>query len=640
MRSGCRYLASLAIAVVFLLPLPARASGDADVLRASLKNGMRVVIVRNALAPVVTTEVNYLVGSNESPEGFPGMAHAEEHMMFRGSPGLSASQLAAIDAALGGESNADTQQVVTQYFLTVPADALEAALRIEAIRMRGALNTEALWRLERGAIEQEVAQDLSNPEYIFYTRLLEAMFAGTPYAEDALGTRPSFQKTTGAMLGKFHREWYGPNNAILVIVGDVDPPRALALVKRHFGKIAPRPIPPRREVHPKPLAPAAIALETDLPYAMAAVAFRLPGYASPDFAAGQVLADVLDSRRGDLYALVPEGKALSAGFDVNVLPKAAFGYASATFPPGGDGAALVSAMKGIIAGVLKAGVPPALVEAAKRREISDAEFRKNSVEGLAAAWSQALAVEGRNSPDDDIEAIRKVSAADVDRVARECLVNETAVTAVLTPGPTGAQVSGKRVRGGESFAPKRVKPARLPAWAKRIVKAPALPASRVKPVDIRLSNGLRLIVQPETISRTVTVSGKVRSNPDLQAPAGKEGVDRVLGDLFPYGTATLGRLAFQEAQDNIAATVEVGTRFSLRVPTDGFDQRDSTARGESPPPRPPRRGVPDRPPAGRRRGGRRDRQPRLSLKAGTPDRALSERTIPNCGRPLPRPWRA
>lgn len=573
MRAVGKYLVSLAVAARFLLPIPAGADGERDIVRATLGNGLRVVVVRNALAPVVTTEVNYLAGSNEAPKGFPGMAHAEEHMMFRGSPGLSASQLATIDAALGGEANADTRQVVTQYFLTVPSDALDAALRIEAIRMRDAINSEELWRLERGAIEQEVAQDLSNPQYIFYTRLLEALFADTPYAHDALGTRPSFDKTNGAMLEGFHRDWYGPNNAILVIVGDVDPGRALEQVRLRFGPIPRRAVPPRPEVRLKPLKPAVIELETDLPYGLAAVAYRLPGYKSPDFAAGQVLADVLDSRRGNLYGLVPEGKALFAGFDGDALPDAAFGYASAGFPPGGDGAALVSAMKGIVAGYLKDGIPPALVEAAKRREIADAEFRKNSVEGLAAAWSQALAVEGRISPDDDTGAIRKVTAADVTRVAREYLVNETATTAVLTPRPSGGQVSGNHFGGGESFAPARAKPARLPGWAKKIVMTiPALPASRVNPADILLPNGLRLIVQPETISRTVTVSGRIRSNPDLQTPAGKEGIDRVLGKLFPYGTATLDRLAFQEAQDNIAATVSAGTSFSLLVPTDGFDR--------------------------------------------------------------------
>jgi predicted Zn-dependent peptidase len=87
-----------------------------EVSRATLDNGLRVVIVHNSLAPVVTTVVNYLVGSNESPRGFPGMAHALEHMMFRGSPDLSADQLANIAAAMGGDFNAETQQSVTRFF--------------------------------------------------------------------------------------------------------------------------------------------------------------------------------------------------------------------------------------------------------------------------------------------------------------------------------------------------------------------------------------------------------------------------------------------------------------------------------------------------------------------------------------------
>ena len=141
---------------------------EEGVLRATLDNGLRVVIVRNTLAPVVTTIVNYQVGSNETPEGFPGMAHAQEHMMFRGSPGLSANQLAGMIAAMGGMFDADTQQTVTQYFLTTPAEDLDVALRIEAIRMRGVLDSEKLWSQERGAIEQEVAQDLYSAEYRHY----------------------------------------------------------------------------------------------------------------------------------------------------------------------------------------------------------------------------------------------------------------------------------------------------------------------------------------------------------------------------------------------------------------------------------------------------------------------------------------
>ena len=193
----CTVRLQIALILFFLLALAApglcdqnamqNSGQDSGILRTTLKNGLRVVIVRNALAPVVTTEINYLVGANETPEGFPGMAHATEHMMFRGSSGLSAAQLAGIIAAMGGNFGADTQQTITQYFYTVPAEDLSVALHMEAVRMQSLVPDEKLWDQERGAIEQEVAQDLSNPTYIFYTKLLERMFAGTPYAHDALG---------------------------------------------------------------------------------------------------------------------------------------------------------------------------------------------------------------------------------------------------------------------------------------------------------------------------------------------------------------------------------------------------------------------------------------------------------------------
>ena len=564
------FFSILAIAALSISSQPAPAADD--IIRATLKNGLRVVIVKNTLAPVVTTEVNYLVGSNEAPEGFSGMAHAQEHMMFRGSPGLSADQLSALIASLGGEFNADTQQTVTQYFLTVPSEDLDIALNIEATRMRGVLDTDELWKDERGAIEQEVAQDLSNPIYVFSTQLLRELYADTPYAHDALGTRESFQKTTGAMIKKFYDTWYSPNNAILVIVGDIDPRGTLAKVRSLFESIPSRTVPARPEIKLRPIKPNTLRMETNLPYGVAIVAYRLPGIDSPDFIAGQILADVLDSKRGKLYNLVIEGKALSTGFDSDALPKAASGYASASFPQGGDGPALVDTIKNIITGYVKDGVPPALVDAAKRHEISDAEFQKNSVPGLAALWSMTLAVEGHGSPDEDIEAVKKVTVEEVDRVARKYLTPDLAIAAVLTPKPSGAAVPAKEFKGPESFAPTLVKPVELPAWAEKVLAPPALPAPAETPIDTILPNGLRLIVQPSAMSATVGVYGQVKNNPQLQQPDGQEGVARILDSLFAYGTTTLDRLAFQQAMDEIGADLTAGTSFSLRILADRFDR--------------------------------------------------------------------
>src|SRR5665213_642395 len=447
---GCaRVHAPTATATPTPRSMPATTAGGSEqnVLRAELPNGLRVVIVRNPLAPVVTTVINYLAGSDETPPGFSGTAHANEHMLFRGSPGLDAAQLANISAAIGGDIDADTQQLVTQYFFTAPAENLDLALHIEAIRMRGIDDTEALWSQERGAIEQEVAQDLSNPDYVFYTNLLTLLFKGTPYARDALGSRPSFDMTTGAMLKEFHDTWYVPNNAVLVICGDVLPTQALAKVKELFGDVPRGHLPQRPAFAFQPVEPQTIKVDTDLATGMAVIAFRVPGSDDPDFAAMQVLSDALSSQRGRLYSLVAEGKALSAAFSYDTLTRAGLGFTVAGFPAGADAEKLLTEMRGILAADLKNGLAPDLVEAAKRREVASLEFQKNSVSGLAMAWSQAVAVEGNQSPEDDVAAIRKVTVADVNRVARQYLDTHHAITAILSPHPSGQPVSEKGFGG-------------------------------------------------------------------------------------------------------------------------------------------------------------------------------------------------
>jgi zinc protease len=555
-----------------LFAFHAQSAAGSDILRATLKNGLKVVILNNTLAPVVTTRLTYLVGSNEAPQGFPGMAHAQEHMMFRGSKGLSAEQLASLTATMGGRSNAFTQQTATQYFFTVPADDLDTALRIEAIRMGNILDSQELWAKERGAIEQEVARDLSSPMYVFYSRLLAQMFAGTPYAHDPLGTRPSFDETTGAMLKKFHDTWYVPNNAVLVIAGDVDTARALALVKDLFGPIPAHPLPQRPRIRLRPLKSAEIRLASDLPYAMAIVAYRLPGYTNPDLAASQVLADVLDSQRGKIYGLAAEGKVLFAGFNNSTFRDVGLGYAVAGFPKGREGGKIVGLLKGAIDDYLKNSIPEDLVEAAKRREIAAAEFRKNSIEGLAGEWARALALEGKNSPDEVIEAIRKVTVSDVNRVALQYLKNRSAIVGLLTPHESGRPVPSRGFQGTESFGPKQTEAAALPTWARKAATVSSVPASKVHPHVFTLKNGLRLIIQPETISNTVSLYGRVKNTPELQEPKGQEGITDVLEGLFSYGTTTHDRLSFQKEVDDIAADLEVGRSFSLQVLSKHFDR--------------------------------------------------------------------
>src|SRR5699024_9938532 len=132
--------------------------------------------------------------------------------------------------------------------------------------------------------------------------------------------RPSFNKTTSKMLQQFYSHWYAPNNAVLVIAGDVNAKKTLKKIQSLFGDIQPEKLPERPEINLQPIEPSHISLKTDKPYGLAIAAFRMPGYDSPDYAAARVLARVLSNQRGKLYsALVPTGKALSAGFSLQAM---------------------------------------------------------------------------------------------------------------------------------------------------------------------------------------------------------------------------------------------------------------------------------------------------------------------------------
>jgi zinc protease len=247
-------------------------------------------------------------------------------------------------------------------------------------------------------------------------------------------------------------------------------------------------------------------------------------------------------------------------------------YAAGVLPADRNGAPLIAAMRKILADYAAIGVPEELVEAAKRREIAGAEFRRNSIPGLAAVWSDALASEGRNSPDEDVEAIKRVKPEDVNRVARQFLVDQNSITAELKPVPSGAAVASKGFGGGEQLTSAPTKSVDLPSWAGSRLLSLELPPAPPSSADMTLPNGLRLVVRTLKVTPTITVLGNIRHEPHLEAPPAKEGVADVLGELFSYGTKNLDRLAFQKALDDIAADESAGFNFSLHVLKQDFSR--------------------------------------------------------------------
>jgi zinc protease len=552
---------------------PVASAERSNVLRATLDNGLRVVIVHDTLAPMVTTQITYMAGSYEAPQGFPGTAHALEHMMFRDSKGLSGSQLNEMTGKMGAENNAFTTNDATQYYFVAPAQYVDLLLKIEATRMRGAQLSDKDWGLEKGAIEQEVSRDISDPGYLAFADAERALYAGTGYAEDALGTRPSFDKTTGKILQGFYDSWYVPNNALLVIAGDVDAQATLAKVKELFGSIPHHDTPARASVKLAAFKPSTISKTTPQGTGSVQFMYRMPGMKSKDYAASEVLMDVLGNARSSLSELAAQGKVLSSDAGVQPFGHGGIGVVEVGFPKGGDAAQAQKHLDEVIADLLKNGVSTDLVDAAKRSELAQAEFKKNSAVQLASAWSWALAWQGLDSPDQAEQRIRDVSAADVDRVAREYLKPDSRVTVVLTPDPNGKRPPNSQGFGGsEKFGSDDKLDVPLPEWASTALARLEMPHWTLDPVSMKLDNGITLIVQPESVSKTVTVVGHVDHDAKLQEPVGKDGVGRLLAALFDYGTTTLDRTAFHKALDEIAATESAGDDFKLAVPTAGFER--------------------------------------------------------------------
>ncbi len=569
--------ALISLSVLFLIAngcanLPQNQASAPSVLNKTLDNGLQVVIVRDPLAPVVTQQVTYMVGANQSPQGFPGMAHATEHMMFRGSPGLAGDQLSGISAQLGGDMDAYTTSTTTTYYFTVPADDLDLTMRIEAIRMAGVDDTQTDWEKERGAIEQEVARDNSSPMFVLQAKARERIFAGTPYADTGLGTKESFDQTTADLLKSFHDTWYTPSNALLVIAGDVDPQAVYVKVQRLFGAIPRRQAPVKAPIALQPVPSETISSTTDQPYGFVSYTFRAPGYRSADYAAAEVLAQVLNSPRGPISSLAYEGKALDAGFFQQTFPDTGYATAWAAFPQGGDPDALKEELKAAIQQA-QSGIPADLIEAERKRTVLDNELREDSVSGLAQLWTDAIALEGLKSPDEGVAMLQSVDAKAVNDAAAKLLDFDHAITMVLTPAPSGQAPQGGQVFGTpESFASTPEKPVALPAWAEQALAKLPHPDPLFKPTVFDLSNGLRLIVQPLATGNAVSLSGSVHTNEDLQAPAGKDGVSDMLNALFDWGPRGMSRSDFEAAMDSIGAEYSVGTGFSLQVLPEYFDK--------------------------------------------------------------------
>jgi len=415
----------------------------------TLDNGLQVVVVENHRAPVVTHMVWYKVGAADEPRGKSGLAHFLEHLMFKGTHKHAPGEFSEIIARNGGTENAFTTQDYTAYFQNIAADRLPLMMELEADRMTGLVLSNEIIEPERQVvIEERRSRTDSSPRALLSEQVQAATYVNHPYRLPVIGWEQEIRALTRADIIGYYRTWYAPNNAILVVSGDVTPAHVRELAEKYYGPIPAKELPARvRPSEPPQHAAREVVLRDPR--------VDQPGWSrrwlAPSYVAGaheqahalEVLAEIIGGgATSRLYQalVVEQALAASAGawYSPDQLDLTTFGVWFSP-RPGVEVATLAAALDAQLARFLKEGATAEEVARAKQRLIDSAIFARDSVDGPARIFGVALST-GQTVA--DVEQwpadIAAVTVEQVNAAARAVLQPETSVTGVLLPAsPNG-----------------------------------------------------------------------------------------------------------------------------------------------------------------------------------------------------------
>ena len=439
-----------AIAVVGTATLAVPRIGDADtagpkVSHFTLKNGLEVVVIPDHRAPVVTHMVWYRVGAADEQPGKSGIAHFLEHLMFKGTKQNPSGRFSKMLAEIGGQENAFTSQDYTAYFQRVSREHLPALMEFEADRMTGLVLTDENVLPERDVVlEERRSRTDSDPGAQLSEAAQAALFVNHPYRNPIIGWQHEIRALNRTDALEFYKRFYAPNNAILVVAGDVTEKDIRPLAEKTYGRIAAQAdIKPRvRPSEPEPVAHRRVVLnDPRVQQPQLSRNYLVPSYriAKPGEAeALDVLAHILGSgSTSRLYRalVVEQGLAANAGswYSGTAYDNARFGV-YATPRPGTSIDKLEAAIDAVVAKIAQEGVTDAELERAKTRLIADSVYAQDNQERLARMYGAGLVVgmtvdEIRTWPD----RVRTVPAGAVRDAARTWLELRRAVTSHLLP---------------------------------------------------------------------------------------------------------------------------------------------------------------------------------------------------------------
>ncbi len=439
-------------ALVACVTLGGAAAQAETVATFRLDNGLDVVVIEDRRAPVVTHMVWYRVGAADEPAGKSGIAHYLEHLMFKGTDTLAPGAFSAIVEANGGRDNAFTSWDYTGYFQRVAADRLELMMRLEADRMANLAIPEAEALTERDVILEERGQVVeSRPGAVLGEQMRAAQFLNHPYGIPIIGWRHEIEALTREDALAFYRLHYAPNNATLIVAGDVEPEAVRALAEAQYGPVAPRPLPPRiRPAEPPQLAERRV-IYRDARVAQPYIArqYLAPARHPGDQAAAAALT-VLAELLGGTGATSVLGRAMEFGSGSALYTNASYRgigldhavFSLAVVPAEGvDIAAAEAEMDRVIAAFLRDGPDPAQFERIRMRLRAAEIYARDDVDGLARDYGEALST-GLTVADVQgwPAALQAVTPADVMAAAARVLDRRQSVTGWLLP-PEATEVS-------------------------------------------------------------------------------------------------------------------------------------------------------------------------------------------------------
>jgi zinc protease len=413
-----------------------------DVKNWSLPNGLDVLFLADHKAPIATVQVFYHVGSKDEHVGIRGVAHMFEHMMFKGSEHVPPEEHARLLKEVGGQVNAYTTEDLTAYHDTVPPSYVGFALELEAERMRQLKLLPSTIDSERHVVEEEKRLRVDNDPIGKAIEKFRALaYVKHPYNWTPIGTIEDLEKVTPADAQHFYDTYYQPNNATLIIVGDVDEATVRKLVDQHFGPIPKGPSPARTTAEEPPqtaMREETLRIEVQVPVVVGG--YHIPRAGDPDIPALEVLAAILsggESSRMHQRLVRREHLAIAAGGVAETLEQPGLFLVYAAYLPNRDAARVQAVLSEEIARVRDQPVAPAELDKAKNQLAAGFVFGLQTVDGVAQALGRAQYVEGDWKR--FVEGATRylaVTAADVQRVAKKYLVdtNLTRVT-LAQPAP-------------------------------------------------------------------------------------------------------------------------------------------------------------------------------------------------------------